>query len=478
MHDLDLDGDGDEVVSRAEQRRRDRDVIGDEAPREGVAILRSAELAVLVGVQLPGETSEEHAASLEELEALLDTAGGAPAATVSQKRDAPDPATYVGKGKLDEIKLLLAATGADAVIFNEDLSPAQQRNLEERLNVKILDRTIVILDIFAQHATSAEGKAQVEVAQLTYLLPRLRGWGAALSRQGGGQAAGGVGIGGRGPGETQLEVDRRKIQRRLTKLRRDLKGYERIRRTKASRREDSNVPTIAVVGYTNAGKSSLLNRLTDSSVLVEDRLFATLDPTARQLELPDGRTVVMTDTVGFIRKLPTGLIQAFLSTLEESARADLLLHVVDASHPEAEAHIVAVQEVLEEVGADALPVQIVLNKADAIDEETLTGLARRIHVELGTEPSIVSAHTGRGCAELAETIGLRLPSGRIPITATIPFSEHQLVALAHERGEVELVTHGEAGTTIEAVVDVEVARQMRRYLEVDPFEGETEEWER
>jgi GTP-binding protein HflX len=443
-----------------------------------VAILRSAELAVLVGVQLPGESSQEHAATLEELEALLDTAGGAPVAVVSQRRAAPDPATYIGKGKLEEIKEIIAATGADAVVFNEDLSPAQQRNLEERLNVKILDRTIIILDIFAQHATSREGKAQVEVAQLTYMLPRLRGWGDALSRQAGGRAAGGAGMGGRGPGETQLEVDRRKIDRRMTKLRRDLKGYERIRRTKSSQREDSRVPTIAVVGYTNAGKSSLLNRLTKSDVLVEDRLFATLDPTARQMELPDGRTVVMTDTVGFIRKLPTGLIQSFLSTLEESARADMLLHVVDASHPEAEAHIVAVQEVLEEIGADTLPFILALNKSDNIDRTTLEALARRVKVELDTEPILVSAHSGEGCDELVTTLGLRMPSNRIPITATVPFSEHALVALAHEHGEVESEEHGEHGTTLVAAVDVAVARRMRRYLEVDPFPDETEEWER
>ncbi len=482
MDDLDSpDGpaSAEEELSRAERRRRERDVIADDAPREGVDVIRSAERAVLVGVQLPGESSHDHAATLKELEALLDTAGGTAVAVVSQRRDAPDPATFVGSGKVDEIKQHVKATGADAVVFNEDLSPAQQRNLEERLKVKILDRTIIILDIFAQHATSREGKAQVEMAQLTYLLPRLRGWGDALSRQAGGRTAGGAGIGGRGPGETQLEVDRRRIQRRLTKLRRELEDYQRIRRTKAARREGKPVPTAALVGYTNAGKSSLLNMLTESSVLVRDQLFATLDTTARQLELPDGREIVVTDTVGFIRKLPTGLVEAFLSTLEESARADLIVHVVDASHPEAEAHIVAAQEVLEEIGADELPLLMVLNKADQCDPDELSGLARRIRTEMDTEPVLASAVTGQGRDEIIEQLGLRLPSTRIAISAHIPFAEHQLVALAHEFGEVDKEVHGPEGTELVASVDVRVARQLRPYLDEDPFteEDELEPWE-
>ncbi len=275
-------------------------------------------------------------ASLDELEALLETAGAVVVERVVQRRNAPDAATFVGGGKVGELRDIAAATGADAVVFDDELAPAQQRTLEERIHQKVLDRTIVILDIFAQHATSREGKAQVELAQLSYMLPRLRGWGDALSRQAGGRAAGGMGIGGRGPGETQLEVDRRRINRRMAKLRRDLADHDRIRRTKSKDRENRRVRTAALVGYTNAGKSSLLNALTDAGVLVEDKLFATLDTTARQLELPDGREIVVTDTVGFIRKLPTGLVEAFLSTLEESARADLIVHVVDASHPEAE----------------------------------------------------------------------------------------------------------------------------------------------
>ena len=467
----------DERIGRAERRRRERDVIPDDAPREGVDIIRSVEKAVLVGVRLPGQTGADHVASLDELEALVDTAGGVTVARITQRREAPDPATYVGTGKVAQIKRLVDRVGADAVVFDEELSPAQQRNLEEKIKQKVLDRTIVILDIFAQHATSREGKAQVELAQMQYLLPRLRGWGDALSRQAGGRVAGGGGMGGRGPGETQLEVDRRRIMRRMTKLRGDLKDFERIRRTKTQRREDAQVPTIALVGYTNAGKSSLLNRMTGADVLVRDALFATLGTTARQLELPDGRDVVMTDTVGFVRKLPTGLVEAFLSTLEESARADMLVHVVDASHPDVEAHLVAVGDVLEEIGADALPVQIVLNKADLVDRTALEGFARRITTETGHEPVIVSAVDGTGTAELLERLALRLPSTRVAITATIPFDRHDLVAAVHERGEVDKETHDEKGTTIVATVEEELARQLRPWLVEDPFAEPLEGWE-
>lgn len=467
----------DDRIGRAEQRRRDRDVIADDAPREGVDIIRSVERAVLVGVRLPGQTGADQASSLDELEALVETAGGVTMARIVQRREAPDPATFVGAGKVDQIRRLADRVGADAVVFDDELSPAQQRNLEERIKRKVLDRTIVILDIFAQHATSREGKAQVELAQMTYLLPRLRGWGDALSRQAGGRVAGGGGMGGRGPGETQLEVDRRRIMRRVSKLKGDLKDYERIRRTKTSRREDAQVPTIAIVGYTNAGKSSLLNRLTGADVLVRNALFATLGTTARQLELPDGRDVVMTDTVGFVRKLPTGLVEAFLSTLEESARADMLVHVVDASHPDAEAHLVAVREVLEEIGADTLPEQVVLNKADLLDRAGLEAFARRIHTETGNEPVIVSAVDGSGTTELLERLALRLPSSRVPITAMIPFDRHELVAAVHDGGEVSKVSHDESGTTIVATVDEKLARQLRPFLDDDPYADEPERWE-
>lgn len=465
-------------LSRAEERRRRRDVIQEGAPREGVDIIRPVEAAVIVGVQLPGRTDAEVEASLDELEALLDTAGAEVVERVVQRRDAPEAGTFVGSGKVEEIREVAWAVGADAVVFDDDLSPAQQRNLEEAIRQKVLDRTIVILDIFAQHATSREGKAQVELAQLDYLLPRLRGWGEALSRQAGGRAAGGVGIGGRGPGETQLEVDRRRIMRRMKKLRAELADYERIRRTKSTERERAKVPTAALVGYTNAGKSSLLNGLTGAHVLVQNQLFATLDATVRRLELADGRDVVITDTVGFIRKLPHGLVEAFKSTLEESARADLLLHVVDASHPEAEAHIVAVREVLSDIGADEVPEQIVLNKADLADPRDAAALARRVLEETGTEPVLVSAVTGEGVDELVERVRLRLPGSRIRITATVPFDRHELVAAAHEHGQVHKEVHSEDGTTLVATVDEDIALDLRPFLDEDPFEVEPEPWER
>ncbi len=467
----------DEPLSRAEERRRQREVIEEGAPREGVDIIRRVERAIIVGVHLPGVTTEQVEASLDELEALLDTAGAVVVERVVQKRDAPDAATFIGGGKVAELRELAAAVGADAVVFDDELAPAQQRTLEERIRQKVLDRTIVILDIFAQHATSREGKAQVELAQLSYLLPRLRGWGTALSRQAGGQAAGGVGIGGRGPGETQLEVDRRRINRRMAKLRRDLQDFDRIRRTKASARENRQVNTVALVGYTNAGKSSLLNAMTDAEVKVEDRLFATLDPTVRQLELPDSREAVLTDTVGFVRKLPHGLVEAFTSTLEESARADLLLHVVDASHPEAEAHIVAVRDVLAEIGADLLPEVIVLNKADRTDRATVGSLARRIEEHAGSTPVVVSAVTGQGLDELREVISVRLPGQRLSVRAHIPWANQDYVALIHRTGDVRAEKHDEFGTVIEARVDEDVARQLRPWLDTDPFATPPEGWE-
>jgi GTPase len=436
------------------------------------------ERAVIVGVQLPGRTTAEVDASLDELERLLDTAGGVVVERVVQRREAPDAATFIGRGKVDELRHLVVAVGADAVVFDDDLAPAQQRTLEEGIRQKVLDRTIVILDIFAQHATSREGKAQVELAQLGYLLPRLRGWGTALSRQAGGRTAGGAGIGGRGPGETQLEVDRRRIMRRISKLQRDLKDFGRIRETKAIERERNRVQVAALVGYTNAGKSSLLNAITGSQVRVEDRLFATLDPTVRRLPLEDGRDVVLTDTVGFVRKLPHGLVEAFKSTLEESVRADLLLHVIDASHPEAEAHIVAVHEVLEEIGADQLPEQLVLNKADATDVATVDALARRVQVQLGADPVVVSALSGQGIDELVERITLRLPNVRVRVEGHVPYGRQDLVALAHRRGTVVEEAHTETGTQLIADVDQDAALEMRAFLDADPFAREPEAWER
>jgi GTP-binding protein HflX len=475
--DLDLDTDADADLTRAELRRRRRDIIEEGAPREGVEIIRPVERAVMVGVQLPGEADDTVRAGLDELEALLETAGAAVVDRVVQRRGTPDVATFIGRGKADALREHAAALDADAVVFDHDLSPAQQRNLEEAIRQKVLDRTIVILDIFAQHASSREGKAQVELAQLGYLLPRLRGWGQALSRQAGGRAAGGVGIGGRGPGETQLEVDRRRIMRRITKLRRDLSHYERIRRTKSQDRERRDVLTVAMVGYTNAGKSSLLNRLTGSDVLVQDRLFATLDPTVRRLDLPDGRDTVVTDTVGFVRKLPHGLVEAFKSTLEESAAADLLVHVVDAAHPDAEAQIVAVDEVLAEIGADEVPRLVALNKVDVADPDDVKALQRHITHHTGQPAVPVSARTGAGSQDLVAAIGVHLPGRRLRVRAHVPYVEQAMVALCHERGDVHDERHDETGTLVDATVDEAVARRLRPWLDPDPFATEDEPWE-
>ncbi len=432
---------------------------------------------MIVGMQLPGRTRDEVEASLDELTSLLETAGGEVVDRVTQRRDAPDPATYIGRGKVEQLRELVAAHGADALVFDDELAPAQQRTIEEIVRQKVLDRTIVILDIFAQHATSKEGKAQVELAQLTYLLPRLRGWGEALSRQAGGRAAGGVGIGGRGPGETQLEVDRRRIMRRVAKLRRDLDDFARIRATKSAERERRRTQVVALVGYTNAGKSSLLNRLTGADVLVEDKLFATLDATVRRLPLEDGRNVVLTDTVGFVRKLPHGLVEAFKSTLEQSAEADLLLHVVDAAHEEAAAQIAAVEEVLEEIGADRVPQQLVFNKIDRADPEDLDALVRTVKVERHDDPVLVSAWTGEGLDALMDRIGTRLPVERYRVSAQVPYERQDLVALAHRRGQVIDEEHGDRGTHLVADLDEDVVLALRGYLDEDPLADEPEAWE-
>lgn len=451
-------------ISRAEQRRLARDVIADGAPREGVNIIRPVERAVIVGVGLPGRSAADVAASLDELEALLDTAGASVVDRIVQFRDAPDPATFIGRGKLAEVADALRMNDADAVVFDEDLSPAQQRVIEEQLRQKVLDRTIVILDIFAQHATSKEGKAQVELAQLSYLLPRLRGWGEALSRQAGGRTAGGAGIGGRGPGETQLEVDRRRLMRRISKLKRDLAAYQKIRQTKAQERVRFAVPVVALIGYTNAGKSSLLNALTGATVLVEDRLFATLDPTVRRFTLGDGRQAVLTDTVGFVRKLPHGLVEAFASTLEESLSAQLLLHVVDASHSEAEAQIVAVHQVLEEVGAERRPQLVVLNKADQTDPVRIEALARRIREATGVDPIVVSAVSGAGMQRLTDAITAALPNHRAPVIAEIPYERYALVSQLHTRGQVHAISHNDTNVWIDADVDQDLLDELTPFI--------------
>jgi GTP-binding protein HflX len=454
-------------LTRSQRRRAEADNIGDSAPREGVAIFRPVERAVLVAVHATGVSSHDVDASLDELELLLDTAGGESVGRIVQKRPQPDVATFIGTGKVDELRALATELDADAVVFDDDLSPAQQRNLEERLKVMVLDRSIVILNIFADHAASKEGKAQVELAQLTYLLPRLRGWGQALSRQAGGGATGGSGPL-RGPGETQLEVDRRKLMRRITKLRRDLKDAAQTRRLKTKDRERHGVPTVALVGYTNAGKSTLLNRLTGADVLVADKLFATLDTTARRMELPDARTVIATDTVGFVKKLPTQLVEAFKSTLEETLRADFLLHVVDASHPQAEAQVLAVDRTLSEIDADGVPRLLVLNKADDADRDELAGLARLLG------GVVVSARTGQGIGELLDRITDALPAERRVVEAVVPYDRAELVALAHREGEVLKEEHRPEGTYLMANLRPDAGAQLVAFSDVDPWARDDE----
>src|SRR5690242_4493493 len=334
------------------------------------------ERVVLVGVWTTGRVTDAEN-SMAELARLAETAGSQVLEAMMQRLDRPDPATYLGSGKAKEVRDIVVATGADTVICDGELTPGQLRKLEEIVKVKVIDRTALILDIFAQHARSREGKAQVELAQLQYLLPRLRGWGESLSRQAGGRVAGGGGIGTRGPGETKIETDRRRINSRIAKLRRQLAELSTTRATQRQERVRHEVPSVVLAGYTNAGKSSLLNRLTGAGVLVEDALFATLDPTVRRSQTPDGREFTLADTVGFVRHLPHQLVEAFRSTLEEVADSDLILHVVDGSHPDPEGQIAAVREVFAEIGADQVPELVVVNKADAADPMVIARLKQR-----------------------------------------------------------------------------------------------------
>ena len=399
------------------------------------------EQIVLVGVQLAARTADEVDANLDELERLVDTAGADAVDRIVQRRDSPDPATFVGRGKADEILDASLEHDADTVVFDDELSPAQQFNLERILKRTALDRTAVILDIFAQNATTLEGKAQVELAQLRYRLPRLRGRGRQLSQQAGG-------IGTRGPGETQLEVDRRRIQRRLARLEKDLRGLRRTRLNQRKSRRRSRYHTVAIVGYTNAGKSTLLRRLTGANVLVENRLFATLDATTRRLQLPGGETVLLTDTVGFIKKLPTALIEAFMSTLEEVAEADLLVHIVDASAAEPEMHIDVVRSVLREIGAGDIDELIAFNKSDATDHGTVRSLLARYE---GSHA--ISANSGDGVEELLLAVGDRLRHLTEVTELRIPYSRGDALAAVHREGEVLTETHDDDGTVVHARLD-------------------------
>ncbi len=406
------------------------------------------EKVVLVGVWTEG-TSQDAENSLKELAALAETAGSEVLAGLIQRRDKADPATFIGSGKVLELKEAVMNTGADTVVCDGELSPAQLRNLEGKVKVKVVDRTALILDIFAQHAKSREGKAQVELAQMTYLLPRLRGWGDSLSRQSGGAS----GIGGRGPGETKIETDRRRINDKMAKLRRDIKEMKVSRDTKRQDRRRNNIPSVAIAGYTNAGKSSLMNRLTDAGVLVENALFATLDPTVRKTTSSDGRIYTLSDTVGFVRHLPHQLIEAFKSTLEEVSESDLIVHVVDGSHPDPQEQIRAVRGVINEIGGGDISEIIAINKADIAPPEMIMQLLRQ-------EPNsfAFSARTGFGIETLVAAIESSLPRPRVEITAVIPFSRGDLVSAIHERGEIFSEDYLPEGTSIHALVDGSLAK--------------------
>jgi GTP-binding protein HflX len=404
------------------------------------------ERVVLIGVWTEGSLASAEN-SLRELNRLAETAGSEVLDGLIQRRSHVDAATYVGSGKARELAEIVASTGADTVICDGELTPSQLRRLEGVVQVKVIDRTALILDIFAQHARSREGKAQVELAQLQYMLPRLRGWGESLSRQAGGRVAGGGGIGTRGPGETKLETDRRRLRTRIGKLKRDISGMSTGRKVQHARRHRREVPSVVIAGYTNAGKSSLLNALTGAGVLVEDALFATLDPAVRRAQSPSGRDFTLTDTVGFVRHLPHQLIEAFRSTLEESADADLILHVVDGADPEPEAQIAAVRGVLAEIGAAKVPELIVVNKIDAADPVVLQGLRAREPGSLS-----VSAKTGAGIPALAEAIEAALPRLDVQVNVVVPYSRGDLLARAHAEGEVVAAEHTPDGTLLRARV--------------------------
>ncbi len=416
------------------------------------------ERVVLVGVWTEG-SAEMADNSLAELKALAETAGSEVLEGLIQRRDKPDPSTYIGSGKLEDLRAIVRSTGADTVICDGELSPSQLRTLEDKLKVKVVDRTALILDIFAQHAKSREGKAQVELAQIAYLLPRLRGWGDSLSRQVGGRAAGGAGIGGRGPGETKIETDRRRIRDKMAKLRREITEMKIARDTKRQERRRNNIPSVAIAGYTNAGKSSLLNSLTGAGVLVENALFATLDPTVRKAQTAEGRIYTLSDTVGFVRHLPHQLIDAFKSTLEEVSGADLIVHVVDGSHPDPFEQIRAVREVINEIGGGEIPEIIAINKVDIAAPEVVMELLRK-----EKNSYAFSVKSGFGIEGLIHAIEKSLPHPSVEIDSVIPYGRGDLVHAIHETGEILLEEHLAEGTHIHGYVDGALAQSIERAL--------------
>ena len=406
------------------------------------------EKVVLVGVWTQGSALDAEN-SLKELAALAETAGSQVMEALIQRRDKPDSATFIGSGKVKEVREAVVATGADTVVCDGELSPAQLRTLEQKVKVKVIDRTALILDIFAQHAKSREGKAQVELAQMSYMLPRLRGWGESLSRQAGG-------IGGRGPGETKIETDRRRINDKMSKLRREIKEMKISRDTKRNERRRKNIPSVAIAGYTNAGKSSLLNRLTGADVLVENALFATLDPTVRKTQSADGRIYTFVDTVGFVRHLPHQLVEAFKSTLEEVSESDLIVHVVDGSHPDPLEQLRAVRQVINEIGGGEIMEIIAINKADVSAPEVLMNLLRN-----ESNAYAISARTGYGVDTLVKAIEAALPKPKVEINVVIPFNRGDLVSAVHEQGEIISEEYLPEGTKIHAMVGGALAQKIQ-----------------
>ena len=475
-HADDYEDGGDDGALEREARAARRRVAGLSTELEDVSEVEyrqvRLEKVVLVGLELPRphgsaigapggsglqvRDTQDADTSLRELAALAQTAGSEVLDALIQRRDHPDPATYLGSGKARELAEVVAAAGADTVIVDGELAPSQRRALEDVVGVKVVDRTALILDIFAQHAKSREGKAQVELAQLEYLLPRLRGWGESMSRQAGGRVAAGQGIGSRGPGETKIELDRRRIRQRMARLRREIQAMAPSRETKRGSRRRGAIPSVAIAGYTNAGKSSLMNRLTEAGIMVEDALFATLDPTVRRAETSEGRTYTLTDTVGFVRNLPHELIEAFRSTLEEVAGADLVLHVVDAAHPDPLSQVAAVRTVLSEIpGALDVPELIVLNKTDLADAVTLAALRTGL-----PEAVAVSARTGEGIEELRARIEQMLPHPQVSIDVVVPYSRGDLVSRVHAEGEIDTVDYVETGTHVVARVGAALAAEI------------------
>ncbi|MGC9543147.1 GTPase HflX [Streptomyces sp. UG1] len=457
-HEIDGDRDGDQFdrSDRAALRR----VVGLSTELEDVTEVEYRQLrlerVVLVGVWTSG-TAQDAENSLAELAALAETAGALVLDGVIQRRDKPDAATYIGSGKADELRDIVLESGADTVICDGELSPGQLIHLEDVVKVKVIDGTALILDIFAQHAKSREGKAQVALAQMQYMLPRLRGWGQSLSRQMGGGKGGGLAT--RGPGETKIETDRRRIREKMAKMRREIAEMKTGREIQRQVRRRNKVPSVAIAGYTNAGKSSLLNRLTGAGVLVENALFATLDPTVRRAETPGGRLYTLADTVGFVRHLPHHLVEAFRSTMEEVGDSDLILHVVDGSHPNPEEQLAAVREVIRDVGAVDVPEIVVINKADAADPLILQRLMR-----IEKRSIAVSARTGQGIQELLALIDNELPRPSVEIEALVPYTHGKLVARAHTEGEVISEEHTPEGTLLKVRVHEELAADLAPYV--------------